>query len=477
MDDIDPSFINWFNSNGGFLDVKVVDIKKNPAPEGGRGMVAVDDIQEGHTLFTIPRHLILSTGTSQLPSLFGLEEWRRMGLDKGWSGLILCMMWEQAKGPYSKWHDYLAVLPDEFHTPMFWNEEDLQELTGTAVVEKLGKDDADKEYMETVVPALQSRTDLFPPDTLALDYSLATYHVMGSLILSRSFHVEHWKGIFSENDVMKDSDEHMEEEPTSPPENTDSVDESDDEDSTEVAMVPMADMLNAKFRNENSKLFHEQDCLKMIATKPIKTGDQIWNTYGDLPNAELLRRYGHVDLLPLPDGGIGNPGDVVEIKADLIVDAVMQHQSASLSELQERIDWWLEEGGDDVLVIDSDGEVPPIFLSLTRLFLLPKSQWETVKSKSKPPKAKLELDNLNVLLTTLSQRLKQYPTSLEDDERSMQEVTTLNKKHAVAVRLGEKRILTKVLQRLESMQGDSSLKRKRADDDGEREVRRVGRKS
>ncbi|KAM6502113.1 hypothetical protein JOM56_002090 [Amanita muscaria] len=74
-----------------------------------------------------------------------------MGLDKGWSGLILCMMWEQAKGPYSKWHDYLgvsirepsrrlilfamtAILPGHFHTPMFWNEEDLQELTGTAVV-------------------------------------------------------------------------------------------------------------------------------------------------------------------------------------------------------------------------------------------------------------------------------------------------------------------------------------------------------
>ena len=77
---------------------------------------------------------------------------------------------------------------------------------------------------------------------------------MGSRILSRSFYVEHWKGIFSENDVIKDSDERMEEEPTSSPENTGSVDESDDEDSTEVAMVPMADMLNARFRNENVSL-------------------------------------------------------------------------------------------------------------------------------------------------------------------------------------------------------------------------------
>ena len=65
--------------------------------------------QEGHILFAIPRHLILSARTSQLPSLFGLDEWKRMGLDKGWSGLILCMMWEQGNGPSSKWHEYLSM--------------------------------------------------------------------------------------------------------------------------------------------------------------------------------------------------------------------------------------------------------------------------------------------------------------------------------------------------------------------------------
>jgi SET domain-containing protein 6 len=73
-----------------------------------------------------------------------------------------------------------------------------------------------------------------------------------------------------------------------------------------------------------------------------------WNTYGDLPNAELLRRYGHVDILPLLSGRSGNPGDVVEIKADLIMSVVPSYPKSTEGDLaKERIDWWLEEGGEE----------------------------------------------------------------------------------------------------------------------------------
>ena len=76
-----------------------------------------------------------------------------------------------------------------------------------------------------------------------------------------------------------------------------------------------------------------------------------WNTYGDLPNAELLRSYGHVDWLPLPapfEAEFGNPGDVAELRADLLVQAVAaQDATKTMEQLEERIDWWLEEGGDE----------------------------------------------------------------------------------------------------------------------------------
>jgi len=115
-------------------------------------------------------------------------------------------------------------------------------------------------------------------------------------------------------------------------------------------------------------LFHEKLVLKMITSKAIRTGEQIvgplscsllsrltntqkFNTYGDLPNSELLRRHGHVDLLPLPQGmGEGNPGDVVEIRADLVVNAISCAHSTGDDWYKERIDWWLEEGGDEYVL-------------------------------------------------------------------------------------------------------------------------------
>ena len=70
-----------------------------------------------------------------------------------------------------------------------------------------------------------------------------------------------------------------------------------------------------------------------------------WNTYGDPPNSDLLRRYGHIDLLPLEGSGLGNPADIVEVRADLVVKAL--GTKVSEQDVQERIDWWLEEGGDE----------------------------------------------------------------------------------------------------------------------------------
>ena len=84
-----------------------------------------------------------------------------------------------------------------------------------------------------------------------------------------------------------------------------------------------------------------------------------WNTYGDLPNSELLRCFGHVDYLPmtLPNTSpkvFGNPGDVVEIRADVVVrcavGASLRSQNSigdAVDGMVERIDWWLEEGGDE----------------------------------------------------------------------------------------------------------------------------------
>jgi len=129
---------------------------------------------------------------------------------------------------------------------------------------KIGKSDAESDYYNKVVPAVRSRLDLFPPEHLDRWYTLERYHIMGSRILSRSFQVEKWNP--SANDEEEDGVPQAEmdidgghPDPTEPDEGRNGdigeehVGDSDDEDddSGDVAMVPMADMLNARFGCNN----------------------------------------------------------------------------------------------------------------------------------------------------------------------------------------------------------------------------------
>lgn len=110
---------------------------------------------------------------------------------------------------------------------------------------------------------------------------------------------------------------------------TEEEDEEEDEEEEEeaeglISMVPMADMLNHKTGFNNARLFHETDSLQMRAIKDIKEGDQIFNTYGDLCNADLLRKYGFTDS--------NNPYDLVEVDGPLVVEICCPEQPEELKE-------------------------------------------------------------------------------------------------------------------------------------------------
>ncbi|KAG1715770.1 hypothetical protein ID866_1394 [Astraeus odoratus] len=439
------SFLTWFQSNGGTVDLRVMGITDFPG--SGRGAVALCDIPADYTLFALPRTLTLSTRTSPLPHLFGIDKWRAHKLHKGWSGLILCMMWEDAFAHEGcvgtpgagQWSPYMRTLPTAFDTPMFWDEDDLQELKGTGVVDKIGREDAERAYHETLVPAIKTAPLLFPSAHLPKWYTLGAYHRAGSRILSRSFTVSKW----ADEDVVEhgsDADDdagagnrdsrgeaennHLDD--TDKLANTslgsamdvdesascavsdaqrnddhDSVDE-DEDDPSDIAMVPMADLLNARWGSEN------------------------FNTYGDLPNSDLLRRYGYVDLVPLDAEAekavgvslrsLGNPSDVVELRADLVVDVVREWRESKgeKEDISERIEWWLDEGGDDTFTLPCPStsapyQLPRELMSITRLLLLSKIDFETTRIKGKIPKSKQsEKDVLGVLADVLRRREEVY---------------------------------------------------------------------
>ncbi|KAG8890370.1 hypothetical protein FRB98_008945 [Tulasnella sp. 332] len=458
------AFFEWFTANGGKISQGSLGLRN--FPDTGRGAYALKDIRESEILFEIPRELVLSTRTCDLPRLLGQKDWEEVG--SGWAGLILCMMYEEAKGSSGKWAGYFATMPTVFSTLMFWSADELKELEGSTIIgdcaynitmalghdadpppEKIGREEAEAEYFGKVLPVVQRRTDLFDPVLLSSMFSLERYHINGSRILSRSFDVE--PGAPDENGEWKTT--------IGPGQDIEvaSVGGSDDdqEDNVEsIGMTPFADLLNARYGCDNAHLYYDST-LQMIATEDIPAGTQIWNTYGEPPNSDLLRRYGHVDFVLTPQESLGNPMDVVEIKADLVVDVINAPNSA------ERVEWFLENDGQDSFDIhyeDAFESVEPDLkdsgmskprdemLSFINLLQLPVDRFEKVKNRSKLPKPNADVQSLQVFTQVVTRRMGQYPTTIEMDEDILARPgNPQNLTNAVIVRLGEKKILRQTL--------------------------------
>lgn len=106
------------------------------------------------------------------------------------------------------------------------------------------------------------------------------------------------------------------------------------------SMIPLADMLNADADRNNVRLCCDNEDLEMRTIKRIAKGDEILNDYGELPRADLLRRYGYVTENYAPF-------DVVEISTESLLSMfrvnklpTMPNQSLkplNQKELQKRV--------------------------------------------------------------------------------------------------------------------------------------------
>lgn len=197
--------------------------------------MAIKDIPQVYTLFTIPRSAIINVETSELPkklpkvfdAAFEEEDEDTEPLDP-WESLILIMLYEHLQGDGSLWKPYLDVLPITFDTPMFWSEAERKELKGTVLTEeKIGKQASDDKLRSRIVPVVLQNPDVFYPagsEQLGEDALLTLAHRMGSTIMAYAFDLDN-------------KDEDPEEEEDGWVVDTDAQ--------MMLGMVPMADILNA----------------------------------------------------------------------------------------------------------------------------------------------------------------------------------------------------------------------------------------
>lgn len=198
--------------------------------------MARSDIPEGEELFAIPRGLILTPQNSKLKDSIS-EDLEGLG---PWLSLILVMIHEYLLGQQSTWAPYFKVLPREFDTLMFWTSSELQELQGSAIVEKIGKQDAEESILEMIAPLVRANPSLFPPIDGLQSYDgdagaralLGLAHMMGSLIMAYAFDIEKTEDEDGEGD---DESGYM----------------TDEEEQLPKGMVPLADLLNADADRNN----------------------------------------------------------------------------------------------------------------------------------------------------------------------------------------------------------------------------------
>ncbi|CAB4386106.1 uncharacterized protein OCT59_022493 [Rhizophagus irregularis] len=426
FEEINKQFIHWFCSNGGTISPKI-SFKDYSSENAGRGVVSVDDIEPFEVLFNIPHSIVLSEKTSSLKDLISSSEFEMLSKINSWFPLILCMMYESQK-ENSLWKPYFDILPREFDTPMFWNEDDLSELEGTGVIDKIGKADAEKQFNDHFLPIIQSNSSIFDSNI----HNLELFHCMGSLVMANAFQDKIRNKNIEENQDKNEEDEEDEE------------NEDEEDEKEEITMMPMADMLNHKTGFNNARLFRDKGLLEMTAIKKIKKGEQIYNTYGELCSADLLRKYGFVDE--------NNMYDIVELNGQFVVDTLSIDEDTK----NKKIEMLLEEDIlDDIFVLDTTCEIPPELIITAKVMRMDKAQFKKLQKSEKFPEPKMNLDIKQSLIQLFEKRLAMYKTSIkDDDEISKSNNISLRIKYIIVMRLGEKRILQNLLNNLNDWNGD-----------------------
>ena len=190
--------------------------------------VARSVIDKDEELFAVPRSLVLDVKNSNLH-----EHIRESLQDFGpWLSLTTVIIHEYMRQETSKWYPYFRVLPTTFDTLMFWSVEELAELQGSAVLEKIGKAAAEAEWKTTIIPFMRKYPDLFPvADADAESHLVSLAHMAASLIMAYAFDLETDDEKGEEGGEVGLAEE--------------------DEEVSEKGMVPFADMLNANADKNN----------------------------------------------------------------------------------------------------------------------------------------------------------------------------------------------------------------------------------
>ncbi|KAK6506911.1 hypothetical protein TWF481_005368 [Arthrobotrys musiformis] len=386
-------------------------IQISQSPSGENVITTTSTIPPSTILLTIPTTAIISSTNSPL-----LELIPSLSEKSQWTILILTIMHESSN-PASKWRTYFDNLPTQFDTLMYWTPEELKELDGSAVLNKIGREEAETMYLEEIKPLIDENGGIFQNT----DVSLEAFHKAGSWIMAFSSDFEK-PGVTRDEDAMDDDDD----------------DEYDSLDMDKV-LVPFGNLIQIDCDLANCEFSPSDGSVSLISTNPIPANTTLHTDPGPVPRSDLLRRVGKY-----PPSS--SQHDVIEIDSTLIISIAGKNLTDATRD--SRIERLVEEELlEDSYDIEADGGIPSEVLIVIQAFVADDATFEAYAAEEKFPKAKKDAKTRDVVLEVIQRRKEAFATSREQDLAILEnpeESLGRRQKMAVEVRLGEKEILRKM---------------------------------
>eukprot|EP01036_Dinobryon_divergens_P035263 gene35263-45663_t len=268
---VNNKFIDWLGSNGVWVKQESawgkaphpLVISSNTEDDGescGRGLLARESMAEGELMMTIPLDLCLTRLVAQ--EILGKEVIPDY-LDE-YLSIALLLMHEKLKGSASKWKPYIDILPtsEQVYPSFIWTEEELDLLKGspTYAASKSLRGKLEREYQGLVSNILSRYPSKFPLEQYNVDLFLWAF----VMLFSRAARLS-----------SKSSGE-------------------------ELALVPYADLMNHNpysntyidAQRSGLPFVSRTEEVALYADRSYKKFEQVFISYGEKGNADLLLLYG-----------------------------------------------------------------------------------------------------------------------------------------------------------------------------------------
>ncbi|XP_075693195.1 N-lysine methyltransferase SETD6 [Rhinoderma darwinii] len=426
-----PNFFEWCQKVAIQLNPKVFVSAQGTVSR--YGMMTRKDLPAGEIIFSVPRSALLSQHTSRIRDLLEKEQ-DILDSSSGWVPLLISLMYE-ATDERSPWAPYFGLWPQLTppDLPMFWSEEErLRLLKGTGVSEAAKKDleNMEQEYSAIVLPFIRRHPTTFCAQKLSLDL----YKRLAAFVMAYSFQ----EPLEDEDDFGKD---------VPPP-----------------MMVPVADLLN-HVAQHNTHLEFTPECLRMVTTRPVTAGHELFNTYGQMGNWQLLHMYGFSEPHP------NNSNETADIPMTTLQEAALLGAESEEERAQVRERWdflcHMDMVGEEGAFVFGCEEVLTDEELRTCLKLLCMSPeefadykenegWEEDDEEEEETMSTQEISRFppawrRLLHITAELALKAYASDLRGDQTVLDDPALYTKlsrreQYSLHVRYGQKRILHQLLE-------------------------------